>query len=248
MKLKVHFLILVILEAFLIKGFAQSDNNHALRIEHLADNFYVYESWSEYKPGTYYSSNAMYLVTNEGIVLFDTPWDKKDFQPLLDSIEQKHHKKVILCIATHSHADRTAGLEYYRSRGIKTYTTQLTDSISALTGEKRAEFLFENDTVFKIAEYTFETFYPGPGHAPDNIVIWFPHQKVLYGACFIKSTETDNLGNLSDANPVEWEKNMRKLIARYPDPFYVITGHQDWHNLDSEKYTLQLLTKFNKTK
>jgi len=61
-------------------------------------------------------SNSMYLVTNGHVVLFDTPWDEAQFQPLLDSIETKHHLPVILCIVTHYHADRTAGLEYYRQK------------------------------------------------------------------------------------------------------------------------------------
>lgn len=55
----------------------------------------------------------MYLVAKDGVVLFDTPWDTTQFQPLLDSIKLKHDKNVIICIATHAHEDRTGGLEYY---------------------------------------------------------------------------------------------------------------------------------------
>jgi hypothetical protein len=38
----------------------------------------------------------MYLVTNQGVVLFDTPWDSTQFQQLLDSIKIKHGKDVVM--------------------------------------------------------------------------------------------------------------------------------------------------------
>ena len=34
-----------------------------------------------------------------------------------------------MCFATHSHEDRAGGLEFYRQKGIKTYTIKLTDEI-----------------------------------------------------------------------------------------------------------------------
>ncbi|MFX5718714.1 MBL fold metallo-hydrolase, partial [Acinetobacter baumannii] len=68
-------------------------------------------------------ANGLYAVTPKGVILIDCPWDTTQFQPLLDSIRAKHDKRVVACIATHSHADRTAGLTYYRAKGIRTYTT-----------------------------------------------------------------------------------------------------------------------------
>jgi metallo-beta-lactamase class B len=131
----------------------------------------------------------MYLVTNNGVVMFDTPWDTTQFQPLLDSIENKHNKMVVLCIATHFHEDRTGGLDYYSQRGIKTYTTKKTDELSKERGMKRAEFLIEHDSTFTMGQYSFQTYFPGPGHTTDNIVVWFEKEKILYGGCLIKSAD-----------------------------------------------------------
>ena len=111
----------------------------ALRITHLTGNFFVYTTYQVFE-GTPFPANGMYLVTAEGAFMFDTPWDTTQFQPLLDSIQFKHGVKVVGAIATHNHEDRTAGLQYYRQQGIKTYTTFKTDSISKIKGEKRAEF------------------------------------------------------------------------------------------------------------
>jgi metallo-beta-lactamase class B len=185
----------------------------------------------------------MYVVTNDGVMLFDTPWDTTQFQPLLDSINYRHHKKVIACIATHFHEDRTGGLEYYQMQGVETFTTRLTDALSARKRGKRAEFLLDNDSVFHVGQYTFQTFYPGPGHAPDNIVIWFPNEKILYGGCLIKSTEATDLGNLSDANVNEWANSLLKIQEKFGKPEYIIPGHNSWNSNKSLEHTLRLIKK-----
>jgi glyoxylase-like metal-dependent hydrolase (beta-lactamase superfamily II) len=93
-------------------------NKKSLIITHLTGDFYVYTTYKDYA-GNPFPSNGMYLLTDAGAVIFDTPWDSTQFQPLLDSIQIKHHKKAVLCIATHSHDDRTAGLEFFTARSVK---------------------------------------------------------------------------------------------------------------------------------
>lgn len=213
-----------------------------LTIKPLTDNFYVYVTYSLYK-GVPVPANAMYIVTNEGVMLFDTPWDSTQFQPLLDSIEARHHKKVIACIATHSHEDRTGGFDYYNSKGIKTYATIQTDEQCKLKNEKRARYLLGSDTTFSIGGYRFETYYPGRGHAPDNIVMWFPADKILYGGCFIKSTDATDLGYTGDADVKEWPQAVKRVQDKFGKPQYVIPGHGNWRDKKSPEHTLKLLRK-----
>lgn len=221
--------------------FGQGSANN-LKISHLTGDFYVYETYGSYK-GQRISANAMYLVTAQGAVLFDTPWDTTQFQPLLDSIKARHNKNAVLCIATHFHDDRTGGLEYYRRKGIRTYTTRQTDELSKRRGMKRAEFLIDGDTVFTVAEYSFQTYYPGEGHTSDNIVIWFDKQKILYGGCLIKSVADSNLGNLADANQKAYAQTIKNVQAKCGKPQYIITGHNDWINTASLEHTLQMAVK-----
>jgi metallo-beta-lactamase class B len=110
-----------------------------LKISHLTGDFYIYTTYNTYQESKL-PANGMYLVTNDGVVLFDTPWDTTQFQPLLDSIKIRHDKKVVICIATHWHSDRTEGLEYYKKRGIRTYTTSLTDELSKRIIKKGLNF------------------------------------------------------------------------------------------------------------
>ena len=81
-----------------------------LTITPLCDSVFIYTTYSHYQ-GTPFPSNSMYVVTEAGVVMIDTPWDSTQFQPLLDSIRNRHKQEVVLCIATHSHADRTAGYQ-----------------------------------------------------------------------------------------------------------------------------------------
>jgi glyoxylase-like metal-dependent hydrolase (beta-lactamase superfamily II) len=185
----------------------------------------------------------MYVVTDSGVVLLDTPWDTTQFQPLLDSIEIKHQQPVILCIATHFHDDRTAGLHYFSSKGIPTWSSAFTKELCVKNGEKIAENIFINDTTFKVGGFSFETFYPGEGHTPDNIVIWIPELKILYGGCFVKSIELKDLGNLADANIESWPLSIQKVLNRYPDAAYIIPGHFDWSKKNALKHTLKLIRK-----
>src|ERR1043165_9711541 len=87
-------------------GFAQNAESK-LKISHLTDDFYVYTTYNLYQ-GNRITAHGMYVVSNGGVILIDSPWDTTQFQPLLDSIKLRHNKNVTMCIATHFHDDRTA--------------------------------------------------------------------------------------------------------------------------------------------
>jgi metallo-beta-lactamase class B len=228
---------------FFLSGKISGQNpTNSLKISHLTGDFYIFTTYNFYK-GDRIPANGMYLLTNEGAVMFDSPWDTTQFQPLLDSIRMKHNKKVVMCFATHFHEDRTGGLEYYRRLGIRTYTTRLTDELSKKRGMKRAAFLIDKDTVFNAGQYLFETYFPGRGHAPDNIVIWFEKEKVLYGGCLVKSVEDNTLGNLGDASITDYSTTIKNVLQKCKKAKYIIPGHNDWTNTGSLKHTLKMAKK-----
>lgn len=234
-----HTIVTIIICFFLSGNIFGQQPDSNLKISHLTGDFYVFTTYNYYK-GNRIPANGMYLLTDKGAVLFDSPWDTTQFQPLLDSINTRHNKKVVLCIATHFHEDRTGGLEYYKQQGIKTFTTRQTDELSQKRGMKRAEFLIDSDTVFTAGQYLFQTYYPGHGHAPDNIVIWFEKEKILYGGCLIKSVEDNNLGNLGDASVADYSATIKKVQEKCKKPKHIITGHNDWTNTRSLKHTLRM--------
>ena len=85
----------------------------------------------------------------------------------------------------------------------------------------------------------FEAFYPGPGHAADNIVLHFP--ALLYGGCLVKSLEAKDLGFTGDANPQAWPDAIRKVRDRYGE-LLVVPGHGPVdHTGKAYQHTLDLL-------
>jgi len=215
-----------------------------LQIEHVAGNVYVYTTYSLLGE-TWFPANAMYVVTSKGVVMIDTPWDTTQFQPLLDSIQARHRKKVVVCISTHFHDDRTIGVDFLKAKGVKSFCSKTTYDSCKTRGERRPEFYFTKDTTFNVGEYNIQTYYAGAGHTNDNIVIWVPKEKVLYGGCLIKSTDAVDLGNLKDANVKAWTRTMENLKRKFPDPQFVIPGHQGWKDKKSIDHTIELIKEYD---
>lgn len=224
--------------------FCQTENAK-LKIAPLTGDFYIYTTYNTYKESQV-PANGMYLVTGDGVVMFDTPWDTTQFQPLLDSIRSRHNKPVVMCFATHWHSDKTAGLEYYRQQGIKTYTTVLTDELSKKNNKKRAELLMTRDTVFHVGQYSFETYYPGQGHTKDNIIIWFKKEKILYGGCLIKGADAEDLGYLDDGNKTAYATTLKKVRKKCRKPEYIIVAHSDWKDIRSLQHSLKMAKQLRK--
>jgi len=216
-----------------------------LKIFSLTRDCYVHISYG-LVDGQWIPANGLHIVTEKEIILLDAPWTEMYTQTLIDSLENRYHKKISFCLATHSHVDRTGGLDVLKQHGVKTWSTQQTLDLCKKRGEKQAAFTFNNDTVFDFGKIHLETFYPGHGHGPDNIVVWIPEKKILYGGCFVKSTESKDLGNLGDADVVQWKTAVEKTMRQFPHPDYIIPGHFGWSSKKSLRHTLQLLEVANK--
>jgi len=213
-----------------------------LAITPIGNNLFVYTS-SKSLAGRLSSFNCLYAVTDSGIVFFDCPWDNNLKQALLDSIQQKHHQKIVMCLLTHAHDDRTAFLNYCQAKSIATYSTVLTDSDAQKNNEKRALHLLAKDSTFQIGNLIFETFYPGPGHCFDNCIIWFPESKVLYGSCFIKSSTAKDLGNAKKLTFFDWKKNAYRVQSFYYDAKMIVPQQGDFLSAGALDKTIQLLEK-----
>lgn len=233
---KIHLFFLFFLSFSLFGQQAQQD----LAIYPLTDNMYVFRTYNIFK-NQRYPSNGLYVLTEKGAILIDSPWDTTQFQPLLDSIQSKHNQKVVMMITTHFHDDRAGGFAYYQNQNIPTYAYEKTQQILKEKNEPLAQFSFKNDTVLQIGNVKFETFFPGQGHTKDNIVIYFPDQEVLYGGCFLKGTGDTSLGNITDANVKAWPKSIVQLKKKYPKIKYAISGHNSWQDPRAIEYTLKLL-------
>ncbi len=203
-----------------------------INIEPVAPSVYVHTSYNFYN-GQLFPSNGLIVKTRKGIVLIDTPWDTVQTRQLLDWVGKKWKQPVVLTVVTHAHEDRLAGTDLLRQQGARVISTPLTAELARKNDLPVPDAVLPNDTTLEVGDVPLETYFPGPGHAPDNIVVWLPKQKVLFGGCLIKSYEASNLGNLTDANVKVWPTTLRRVHERYPKPALVIPGHQDWKVTDT---------------
>lgn len=210
-----------------------------LKIQKVSEHCYVFTTYRDL--GTLrFPSNGMVVIDAGQALIIDTPWDTTQFQTLLDSLTQ-FKAKAIGVVSTHFHDDRTAGLHYYTEKKIPTYSSALTKKLCLEKGEKYATHSFLSDTTFKVGQLLVQTFYPGEGHSPDNIVIYVPEDKVLFGGCLVKSYESSSLGNLSDANTEAWPASLQKVVSTFYEIAITIPGHQDWSQPHSIRKSLELL-------
>lgn len=221
--------------------------SQSLTFTPITPNITVYTTFHDYQ-GSQFSANGVLYATETGMVMIDTPWDTTQFQPLLDSIQTKWKKPVLAIIATHSHEDRTAGLHFYQQQHIPTYTSLATYLISKENGEPLAQFQFDNDTTFRFGDHEVLCYYPGAGHTSDNIVVYFPDEKTVFGGCFLKAFSADHIGNTADANLGMWPIALKNFKRKSKGYRYFIPGHMDGTSKKAIKKTKQLIRSYKHEK
>ncbi len=236
--IKSFFSILVIF-SFLLKA---KEDLPKLEIKKLNDNVYLFTTY-RYLGDYNFPSNGLFIITKEGAILIDTPWDTTQFNILIDTIKKEYHSDVKFIISTHFHDDRTAGLDYYNKMGIATFSSLNTYKLCIERNEKKAKYQFKNDTTFSIGGITLKSYFLGAGHSEDNILIWLPQYKILYGGCLIKDIESNTLGNIADANLIEWESTMLKVRNKFKSVKLVIPGHYDIGGKELIQHTYKLVKK-----
>jgi metallo-beta-lactamase class B len=167
-------------------------------------------------------SNGLIAVTGRGLLLVDTAWTEPETEALLKWGDERLGRPWIGAVITHDHADRDGGLGALQRRHIPIAALDLTVAKLAKRGVQGVTTLFTAGAGTFKDPRGFEAFYPGPGHASDNIVLRFP--TVLYGGCLIKSMVAKDLGFTGDANLASWPEAIRRVSARYPKAT-IVPGH-----------------------
>lgn len=182
-------------------------------------------------------------------VLADSPWVGEGHRkPGRSCASRARADRVLsapvrLAIATHSHYDRTGGLGAIEANGIRVLVL---DSTAVRLPEQALTGQVETFHDFRRLEHpgaNIELFAPGPGHALDNIVVWLPDTKLLYGGCFVKSADAKTLGNIADADLARWPASIQRVVALYGGAKVVVPGHGDLGGPELLTHTLKLVKR-----
>lgn len=209
-----------------------------LKIQKLTENVYLHTSFQIYDGFGLVDSNGLVVLVHNDAYIVDTPWSAEDTAKLMHWIKARGFN-LKASISTHFHDDRTAGIELLNSKSVPTYASKLTNSLLKKAGKAEATNSFNYDD-FWLVKDQIEVFYPGAGHSQDNVVVWLPSQKILFGGCLIRANETSSLGNKSDAVIKAWSKSAENLQAKYGNASLVIPGHGNVGDVSLLEHTRKL--------
>ena len=214
--------------------------NDDIHLYQIQDSVYLHLTWDTLGSFGRFSSNGIVLIKNGEALMIDTPMDNGKTEILVNYIKDSLNANVKMLLIGHYHDDCLGGLKYLQGLNVK--------SVANLrTAEKCKELglPIPSDTFDKSLELNFNgekivcDFFGG-GHTPDNITVWIPAKRILFGGCLVKSYDSKNLGNTADAVISDWAETVSKLNETYKDAQIVIPGHGKIGGTELLMHTIEL--------
>jgi metallo-beta-lactamase class B IMP len=209
-----------------------------LKIEKLDEGVYVHTSFEKVNGWGVVPKHGLVVIVNTDAYLIDTPFTAKDTEKLVTWFVERRYK-IKGSISSHFHSDSTGGIEWLNSQSIPTYASELTNELLKKNGKVQAKNSFSGVSYW-LLKNKIEIFNPGPGHTQDNVVVWLPEKKILFGGCFVKPY---GLGNLDDANVEAWPHSVEILMSRYGNTKLVVPSHSDIGDASLLKLTWEQAVK-----
>ncbi|NMP33467.1 subclass B1 metallo-beta-lactamase [Thalassotalea sp. M1531] len=212
-----------------------------LTIKKLADNVYQHISYENIEPWGMVAASGLVVIDGSEAHIIDTPWSSDDTEKLT---QWAYSKGLVVksAVATHFHRDASGGIPFLNKSNITTYATSRTNHLLHSAHKEKASDEITHHT-YELVKNKIEVFYPGAGHSQDNIVIWLPQSKILFGGCFVKSLKSKNLGNTEDASIADWPSSIKNVINQFPDIEIVVPGHGKMGDASLLSHTANLAIK-----
>jgi len=218
---------------------AQNYQSETLIIQKVAGHVYQHTSYLVTESFGKVACNGMVVFDKSEAIIFDTPTNNNAAAELINWVEDKLDCKVKAIIPTHFHADCLGGLEAFHKHGIPSYAHNLTIQLATSNNSNIPQNGFSNLLQLEVGDKKVLVQFFGEGHTKDNVIGYFPEEKVLFGGCLIKEMGAGK-GNLEDANVQAWPATVAKLKEKYPDTKIVIPGHGKSGGTELLDYTIKL--------
>lgn len=192
------------------------------------------------------TSNAGFVVTEKGVVVYDALGTPVLGYRLLQAIRKITDKPVSIVIAGHYHADHVYGLQAFKEHtkaiiwAEKSAYQYIDSTDSQLRLEQRRDALFpwvdENtylvkpdqtfigNKTFDMGDTTIELIHAGPAHSPDDLIMVVQPYGVVFSGDLIFGGRLPFLGG-GDVNTKNWLAGLKYLQSLKPEPRFVIPGH-----------------------
>ncbi|HSJ81664.1 MAG TPA: MBL fold metallo-hydrolase, partial [Thiobacillus sp.] len=188
-----------------------------------------------------FMSNAGFVVTRDGVVVFDALASPPLAEKLVSLIRKITDQPIKRVIVSHYHADHFYGLQVFKALGAEIWAHRLAEGATrtedaALRLAQRKEVLFpwvDDDTQlleadrflgdemdFEMGGVDFALRYVGPAHSTEDLAMLVKQDNVLYAGDLVFRGRVPFVG---DADSRAWIAALDKLIAL--DPRVLVPGH-----------------------
>lgn len=209
----------------------------------LSPNAYVHVSLATFPTFGKVASNGLVFIDQGKAFLFDTPVTVEQTEALIKWFEKNLHVTFTGFIPNHWHEDCMGGLACIKKRHIPSYANQMTIDQARSHQLPLPDHGFKDSLKLKMNNKSIDCYYFGGGHTTDNITVWIPSEKILFGGCLIRESKATSKGNLSDADVKAWPATIKKIMAEFPSAQIVIPGHGAIGGYELLTHTLDVVSK-----
>lgn len=189
---------------------------------------------------------------NNGVIFFDdnkalivsTPDSDTETQNLIDWVTHEQKATIIGYVIDRWHPDAMEGLDVVHKNQIETYSYRLTQKIAKNKGLPVPQNGFDTKLVIPVGNDSVICHYLGESHTKDGIVVWIPHEKILFGGNGIRNYN-GWIGNITDANLNDWSETAEKVKNHYGSARFVVPGHGKHGGAELIDYTIDLYRNIN---
>ena len=209
------------------------------KLQKLGDGAWLHKSYDIIEPWGRILSHGLVIQTKDGaLILIDTAWGNSDTDEILQLMANEFGEMPEAAIVTHAHNDKMGGVDSLNEHMVQSFAhpftnadaptrelTQTTHTLSTQSGQNAGQPGLLRHPLLATHETSLQVFYPGAGHTRDNIVIYHPPSKTLFGGCLIRPSGASNLGNTADGDVLNWAGAVRLIAQTFPDAEIVVPSH-----------------------
>jgi len=216
---------------------AAAQESAPVEVKQIASDLYFYYDFN--------GSNAVFLVTEEGVLLIDTLTHPRAGRDLLDRIRKVTDKPIKWVINSHFHGDHQMGNAVFKAAGAtfvaQMETARIMQHVHPKEMARRIEgfksrgydpdevklvlpdVTFDSEMTIRLGGRDVRLFYLGPGQQAGDTFIQFPHARALFTpGAFAKHS----MPNMAFTPSIEsWLKLLDQVAAMDVDT--ILPAHGD---------------------
>jgi glyoxylase-like metal-dependent hydrolase (beta-lactamase superfamily II) len=240
----------VLLGSLIFWGSALGQGKHidtiALKPIQVAPHTYFVQGFPEMgsSANQNFISNAGFVVTPGGVVVVDALGSPVLAQKLIAEIKKITPQKIVALIVSHYHADHVYGLQEFKKIGAKIYAQgEGINYLSSETAKQRliasridfapwvnentqliaADVWVDQKTKLTVGGIHFFVSRVGPAHAPEDLMVYVPSEKVLFAGDLVFRGRIPFVGS---ADSKGWLIALDEIERLNPN--IVIPGHGNY--------------------